>query len=66
WRKAVLARDNLVVVAAGPLDRSAVAALVDETFGGLPATAELKPVVPFEPLRPLRTIAIERPVAQSV
>ncbi len=66
WRKAVLARDNLVVVAAGPLDRATVAALVDETFGGLPANAELKSVVAFQPLRPLRTIAIERPVAQSV
>ncbi|QCI67128.1 M16 family metallopeptidase [Phreatobacter stygius] len=66
WRKAVLARDNLVVVTAGPLDRAAVAALVDETFGGLPATAELRPALAFQPLRPLRTIAIERAVAQTV
>jgi zinc protease len=66
WRKAVLARSNLRVVAAGPMSRADAEKLVDETFGGLPQEAEIKSNLPFAPRRPRMTVVIERPVEQSV
>jgi zinc protease len=66
WRKAVLARDNLVVVSAGRLTREESAALVDRIFGALPETAVIVPAIPFEPRHVARTIVIERPVEQSI
>ncbi len=67
WRKAVLARRNLVIVSAGPLARDAAAALADRMVGDLPAESQEGEPVPFTlPPPRARTIVIERPVEQSV
>jgi zinc protease len=66
WRKAILARSNLTVTAAGPLTREAAADLVDSTFGGLPEKDDDRDGIPFINRPPLaKTIVIESPVAQS-
>jgi zinc protease len=66
WRKAVMARDNLVVVSAGRLTREDSAQLVDRIFGALPESAVIVPATPFQPRQVARTIVIERPVEQSI
>jgi zinc protease len=66
WRRAVLARNNLTVVAAGPLNREESSAFVDRVFGGLPEAAAIKPAIPFKPASLTKTIVIERKVDQTV
>ncbi len=66
WRKAVLARDNLTVVAAGPLSREEAATFVDRVFSGLPESATIKPAIPFKPVSLAKTIVIERKVDQTI
>jgi zinc protease len=66
WHKAVFARSNLTVVAAGPLDREAAAALVDKAFGALPAEPQLNARPTFDLTARDRVIVLEKPVAQSV
>jgi zinc protease len=44
FRTAALARDNLHVVVVGAIDADTLKPLLDEAFGGLPATATLTPV----------------------
>jgi zinc protease len=65
WRRAVLARDTLVVGAAGRATEEAVVAAIDRAFGDLPERADLPapPTVTFR--RDARTIVIERPVSQT-
>jgi zinc protease len=41
WRRAVLARDNLVVAAAGRSSEEAVVAAIDRVFGDLPERSDL-------------------------
>ena len=66
WRKAILARSNLMVVSAGPLSREAAADLVDRTFGDLPAQDGDREGIAFTlPPGLSKTIVIEIPVAQS-
>ena len=66
WRKAVLARDNLTVIASGPFTREQAADLVDATFVGLPEKAVIMEAIPFKPQTLTKTIVIERKVPQSV
>ena len=65
WRRAVFARDTLVVGAAGPTTEEAVVAAIDRAFGELPERASLPapPGVAFR--RDPRTVVIERPVSQT-
>jgi zinc protease len=65
WRNAVLARDNLVVAAAGRSSEEAVVAAIDRVFGDLPERSDLPspPNIAFR--RDTRTIVIERPVSQT-
>jgi zinc protease len=67
WRKAVLARGNLVVVSAGPLPREAAADLVDRTFGDLPERSEDRdpPAFSWGPVFG-KTIVIEKQVPQTI
>lgn len=66
WRKATLARDTLVVAAAGPLDRAEVEAIVDRAFGGLPAASTAPALPPPAPAAPARIVLVLRPVPQAV
>jgi zinc protease len=65
WRRAVFARDTLVVGAAGATTEEAVVAAIDRAFGELPERASLPapPGVAFR--RDPRTVVIERPVSQT-
>ena len=49
FKDAALARDNLHVVVVGAIDAETLKPLLDETFGGLPATASLTPVADVMP-----------------
>jgi len=51
WRRNILGRDGLVLVAAGPLDAEKAGAEIDQIFAGLPATAN-PPVRPGRPPAP--------------
>ena len=66
WRRSTLGRDNLVVVAAGPLPRAEVEAIVDKAFGALPARAAAPQAQVPAPAAPARTILVLRPVPQAV
>ncbi len=65
WREAVLARDNLVVAAAGPIAEPDLVRIIDQIFGDLPERSALprEPEIAFR--RDTRTVVIERPVAQT-
>jgi zinc protease len=65
WRQAVLARDSLVVAAAGRSTEEAIVAAIDRAFGELPEQSNL-PLPPNTTFRrDVRTIVIERPVSQT-
>jgi zinc protease len=66
WRKSVLHRAGLTVVAAGPMTRAEAAELTDKTFASLPETGNILNAVPFTPRFLPKTIVIERKVEQSL
>jgi zinc protease len=66
WRKSVLRRSTLTVVAAGPMTRAEAAELVDKTFAGLPEGGSELDTIPFTPRSLAKTIVIERKVEQSI
>jgi zinc protease len=65
WRRNILVRDGLVLVAVGPLDVAEAGREIDQLFAGLPqrgsALAPLKPVL----RAPGKLVVLERPVVQS-
>ena len=65
WRKNVLVRDGLVLVAAGPLPPSELARDVDAVFATLPLAGDLAP--PAKPVlrAPGKLVVLERPVVQT-
>lgn len=65
WRNAVLAKKNLIVVAAGPLSREEAVAWTDAAFGGLPAEPAIVSPNRLTVHYSGRTIVLERPVAQT-
>ena len=65
WRRAVLARDTLVVGVAGRATEAAVIAAIDRAFGDLPERADLPPAPTFTFKRDARTVVIERAVSQT-
>ena len=66
YRKRVFAKNTLKVVAVGDIDATQLGALLDEVFGGLPATADLTPVSKTSPVSPGRQSVVEMNVPQSV
>ena len=62
----VLARDNLKIAVVGDIDKTELAALLDKTFGGLPATADLVPVADVTPQTPGQRINVTLDVPQTV
>jgi zinc protease len=62
----VLARDHLKIAVVGDIDAATVAKLLDQTFGGLPAKADLKPVPQVVPQGRGRRIVIQLDVPQAV
>jgi zinc protease len=62
----VLARDNLKIAIVGDIDAATAGALIDRTFGALPASAELAPVAKVTPQGLGRRLVIELDVPQAV
>jgi zinc protease len=65
WSRSVLARDTLVVGAAGRATEAAIVTAIDRAFGDLPERADVPapPALTFR--RDTRTVVIERPVTQT-
>ena len=66
FHKRMFARNNLKVVAVGDIDAAAFGKLLDDVFGGLPATAEMTEVGQTQPVNAGRQQIIEMNVPQSV
>ena len=66
WRKDVLVREGLIVVAAGPLGATEIARTVDRLFADLPQAGKLPP--PAKPIlhAPGKLVVLERPVVQTM
>jgi zinc protease len=62
----VLARDNLKIAVVGDIDKTELAALLDKTFGALPAKADLAPVADFTPQASGQRINVTLDVPQTV
>jgi zinc protease len=62
----VFARDNLKVAIVGNVDAAAAGKLIDEVFGGLPATSTLTPVADAVAQGHGQKIAVDLDVPQSV
>jgi zinc protease len=62
----VLARDNLKIAVVGDIDKTELAALLDKTFGQLPAKANLTPVPDFTPQAQAQRINVTLDVPQTV
>lgn len=62
----VLARDTLKIAVVGDVDPAALGALLDKTFGGLPAKASLTPVPDVEAAKPPQRAFIPLDVPQTV
>jgi len=66
FRKRTFARSNLKVVAVGDIDAAALATLLDDVFGSLPATPQLTPIEVTSPVAGGMQRIIEMDVPQSV
>ena len=62
----VLARDTLKIAVVGDVDPATLGALLDKTFGGLPAKASLTPVADVEAAKPPQRAFIPLDVPQTV
>jgi len=62
----VLARDTLRIAVVGDVDPATLGALLDKTFGGLPAKASLTPVAEVEAAKPPQRAFIPLDVPQTV
>jgi zinc protease len=66
WRRDILVRDGLVIVAVGPLDAAEVGREIDRIFAGLPQSGNV-PAVPKPVVRsPGKLVVLERPVVQTI
>jgi zinc protease len=66
YTRRALARDNVKIAVVGDIDAETAGALIDRTFGALPAKAELKPVAPVVPQGLGRRVVINLDVPQAV
>ncbi len=65
YTRGALARDNVKIAVVGDIDAETAGALIDRTFGVLPAKAELKPVAPVVPQGLGRRVVINLDVPQA-
>jgi zinc protease len=62
----VLAKDTLRIAVVGDVDAGTLGKLLDQTFGGLPAKADLTPVADVEVAKPLKRAFVPLDVPQTV
>jgi zinc protease len=66
WRREILVRDGLVMVAVGPMPAADIAREIDRIFASLPQSGHL-PAPPKPVVRaPGRLVVLERPVVQTI
>jgi zinc protease len=65
FRSRGFARDNLVVGVVGAIDAATLGTLLDQTFGALPAKAELSPIADVDPKAGVRTSEV-LPIPQTI
>jgi zinc protease len=66
WRRDILVRDGLMIVAAGPMDAAEIGREIDQIFARLPQSGKL-PAAAKQAVRSLgKLVLVERPVAQAV
>lgn len=61
-----LARDTLLVTAAGDIDPAALGVLLDKLFGGLPATSPKVDIADVQLPPDGKVIVVERPIPQTI
>jgi zinc protease len=66
YARRVLARDNLTIAVVGDIDAATLGRLLDNTFGALPAKAELTPVPDVTATAPPKQVNITLDVPQTV
>lgn len=65
WRRNIVVRDGLLIVAAGPLDPAQAGAEIDRIFGGLPASGSRPAPPPPTPHGSGKLVVLEKPVVQT-
>ena len=65
WRRNILVRDGLVLVAVGPLDAAEAGREIDQLFAGLPQRGSALAPVKAVLRAPGKLVVLERPVVQS-
>jgi zinc protease len=66
YARRVLARDNLTIAVVGDIDAATLGRLLDDTFGSLPAKAELTPVADVAAAAPPKQVTVALDVPQTV
>ncbi len=66
YTRRALTRDHVNIAVVGDIDAETAGALIDRTFGALPAKAELTPVAPVVPQGLGRRVVIDLDVPQAV
>jgi zinc protease len=65
WRRAILVRDGIVIVTAGPMGADEIGRAIDRIFGGLPASGRV-PARPAPVFRPSgQLVVVERSTVQT-
>ncbi len=66
YKSSIFARDTLNVVVVGDITAADTTAMVDDVFGGLPATGKLQPITAIDPNPAEKLTVVEMNVPQSV
>ncbi len=66
YARRVLARDNLTIAVVGDIDAGTLGRLIDDTFGSLPAKAELTAVADVAAVAPPKQVSVPLDVPQTV
>ncbi len=66
WHKSVLSRENLLIVAGGPMSEAQAGAEIDKIFGALPEKSQVPPRANANVLAPAKTILLLKDVKQSI
>lgn len=66
FAKTALGKDNMIIGVVGDIDAKKLAALLDSTFGALPATATARPIPDVKPLAEAAIEIIPQDIPQSL
>ncbi len=66
WHKSVISRENLIIVAAGPMSESQAGEEIDRVFGALPEKSQISNRANANVLAPAKTVLLIKDVKQSI